>query len=163
MTLQTGSAVANMMHNGANDSRTINEMKLWSYVNLSDSDGDNTQLNVQGYIYARQGMQSDNNVYFTKDCRVFDTLYVGGDGRGDSTIAFYDDNSNTWRALRWDDSSNTFTIEDNANQQKAVIHSGNYGVVGPFMVGRCCNTRLCWEFWGTTKCRGAGFLSRTTS
>lgn len=127
MTLQTGSAVANMMHNGANDSRTINEMKLWSYVNLSDSDGDNTQLNVQGYIYARQGMQSDNNVYFTKDCRVFDTLYVGGDGRGDSTIAFYDDNSNTWRALRWDDSSNTFTIEDNANQQKAVIHSGNYG------------------------------------
>ncbi|MBO6511009.1 MAG: hypothetical protein JJ979_21420 [Roseibium sp.] len=40
-----------------------------------------------------------------------DMLYVGRNGGGDSWVQFYDDNSNTWRYLGWDDSANSFVFE----------------------------------------------------
>ena len=42
-----------------------------------------------------------------------DKMYVGDNGGGDSAIDFYDDNSNTWRTLMWDDSANHFYFEGN--------------------------------------------------
>tara|TARA_B100000287_G_scaffold209660_1_gene197847 strand:- start:490 stop:2685 length:2196 start_codon:yes stop_codon:yes gene_type:complete len=40
-----------------------------------------------------------------------DDFYVGSSGNGDSQIHFHDDNSNTWRTFRWDDSGNEFIAE----------------------------------------------------
>ena len=54
-------------------------------------------------------------------------LYVGANGGGDGTINFYDDNSDTWRTLRWDDSANTFALEDNGGTVRTIIHSGTIG------------------------------------
>lgn len=44
---------------------------------------------------------------------IADDLYVGANGRGDSWMHFYDDNSNTWRTFGWDDSANSFYFEGN--------------------------------------------------
>jgi phage host-nuclease inhibitor protein Gam len=54
-------------------------------------------------------------------------LYIGENGGGDSQAFFYDDNSNTWRTLQWDDSSNAFMIEDNGGSMRSIIHSGTIG------------------------------------
>ncbi len=42
-----------------------------------------------------------------------DDFYVGSSGNGDSMIHFHDDNTNTWRTFRWDDSANEFIAEQN--------------------------------------------------
>ena len=47
----------------------------------------------------------------TADIYANDEMYVGANGGGDSPIHFYDDNSNTWRTLMWDDSQNGFYFE----------------------------------------------------
>ncbi|KZM48254.1 hypothetical protein [Labrenzia sp. OB1] len=44
---------------------------------------------------------------------VHTNIYVGKNGGGDSWAFFYDDNSNTWRNLGWDDSQNAFGAEEN--------------------------------------------------
>jgi len=54
-----------------------------------------------------------------------DNLYVGTDGGGDSDMYFYADFSNTWRTLRWDNSSNEFQVEDSGSNMRTLIHSGN--------------------------------------
>lgn len=52
-------------------------------------------------------------------------LYIGKNGGGDSDIHFYDDNSNTWRTMRWDDSVNDWRVEDNGGSMRVLYHSGN--------------------------------------
>jgi len=54
-----------------------------------------------------------------------DYMQVGSNGSSDSYINFYDDNSNTWRTFKWDDSSNEWQMEDNAGTMRRVYHSGN--------------------------------------
>jgi hypothetical protein len=57
-------------------------------------------------------------------------LVVGYSGKGDSTIYFHDDNSNTNRSLFWDDSENEFRVEDNSGTMQTLAHSGNLGDLG---------------------------------
>lgn len=57
-------------------------------------------------------------------------LYVGKDGGGDSRLYFYDDNSNAWRGIIWDDSANAFVCQDNGGTWRTIIHSGNIGTQG---------------------------------
>jgi len=52
-------------------------------------------------------------------------LYVGKNGGSDSNAYFYDDNSNTWRTLQWDDSFNNWRVEDNGGTMRTLWHSGN--------------------------------------
>lgn len=52
-------------------------------------------------------------------------LYLGKNGGGDSNIYFYDDNSNTWRTLQWDDSANDWSVEDNNGTMRTLLHTGN--------------------------------------
>ena len=52
-------------------------------------------------------------------------LTIGKNGGGDSDIHFYDDNSDTTRTLRWDDSANDWRIEANDGYMKTLYHSGN--------------------------------------
>lgn len=56
-------------------------------------------LDVAGQIRAT------SNVHANGD------LYVGQNGGGDSRVYFYDDNSNAWRVLMWDDSANQFYLD----------------------------------------------------
>jgi hypothetical protein len=56
--------------------------------------------------------------------RILDARFgvnVGRSGGGDSNINFYDDNSNTWRTLGWDDSENNFVLETGDGVQGHVI------------------------------------------
>lgn len=50
---------------------------------------------------------------------------IGENGGGDSVISFYDDNSNTYRALRWSDTANDWKVEDNTGSNRVLYHSGN--------------------------------------
>lgn len=52
-------------------------------------------------------------------------VQVGQNGGGDSVINFYDDNSNVYRTLMWDDSANDWSVEDNSGVQRTLFHSGN--------------------------------------
>lgn len=56
-----------------------------------------------------------------------DRLYVGSNGSGDSWCDFYDDNSNTWRSLGWDDSANAFVAEENdgGSHKLALVYDGS--------------------------------------
>ena len=53
----------------------------------------------------------NGDIRSTADIYANDELYVGSSGAGDSPIHFHDDNSNTWRTFRWDDSANEFIAE----------------------------------------------------
>jgi hypothetical protein len=55
-----------------------------------------------------------------------DHIYIGADGSSDAELFFYDDNSNTNRTLRWDDSSSEFQVEDNGGTMRTLYHSGNH-------------------------------------
>jgi len=52
-------------------------------------------------------------------------VQVGQNGGGDSIINFYDDNSNVYRTLMWDDTANDWSVEDNSGVQRTLFHSGN--------------------------------------
>ncbi|MBO6507986.1 MAG: hypothetical protein JJ979_05805, partial [Roseibium sp.] len=53
------------------------------------------------------GVRLFGRIHMDGDC------YIGNNGMGDSWAQFYDDNSNTWRYLGWDDSQNEFVFEEN--------------------------------------------------
>ncbi len=63
----------------------------------------------------------------TGDVTAENDIYVGRNGGGDSLIHFYDDNSDTWRTLRWDDSANDWVVEDNGGVARTLWHAGNDG------------------------------------
>jgi len=54
-----------------------------------------------------------------------DYMQVGSNGSSTSFIDFYDDNSNTWRTLKWDDAANEWQMEDQGGSMRRVYHSGN--------------------------------------
>ena len=64
---------------------------------------------------------------FTDNVIVQGDLHVGKNGSGNSHMQFYDDNSNTWRALYWSDSGNEFRMEDGTGSLDAVTSKNNVG------------------------------------
>lgn len=64
---------------------------------------------------------------YTGTFDVTGNINVGTSGGGNSVIQFHDDNSNTERGLRWNDSNNTFEVEDNNGSFNEIAHAGNYG------------------------------------
>ena len=69
--------------------------------------------------------RSGHNIKFDGYVHSKNNFYVGDNGMGDSDIYFYDDNSNTWRTMRWDDSVNDWRVEDNGGTMRTLYHSGN--------------------------------------
>ena len=63
----------------------------------------------------------------TGDFTVQSSLYLGKNGGADSNMYFYDDNSDTWRGIRWDDSANVMQVEDDGGSYRTIIHSGIIG------------------------------------
>ncbi len=83
-------------------------------------------------------------------------MRVGKNGNGDSEIVFYDDNSNTERTLKWDDSDNEFQVEDNTGTLQTLLHTGNVGAFAGrngavvsrssnFLVGNNTYTVINWD------------------
>lgn len=52
-------------------------------------------------------------------------LTIGQNGAGNSDLLFYDDNSDTQRGIRWNDSANTFQIENNDGVYNEITNAGN--------------------------------------
>lgn len=108
---------SNFYHTQASGSTFV---RTPSFFYLQDSDASNAtrftfsmnngDLTATGYVSA----QGD--------------LYVGKNGGGDSLIHFYDDNNNTHRTMRWDDSANDWRVEDNGGTNRVLYHSGNLTV-----------------------------------
>lgn len=62
-------------------------------------------------------------------------LRIGKNGGGDSLVEFYDDNSNTWRSLWWDDDDNDWRVEDNSGSTRKLWHEGNTASQGEAEAG----------------------------
>nr|WP_321525798.1 hypothetical protein [uncultured Cohaesibacter sp.] len=73
--------------------------------------------------YARTDISESFNINVT----VNGDLYVGKNGGGNSNIYLYDDNSDTWRTLFWNDSANALYMEDNAGTAQKVWTAGTDG------------------------------------
>jgi hypothetical protein len=81
--------------------------------------GTATNANALGGVAAANFCRSDTSdtingsLTVTGNFTVHGNAYVGKNGGGDSWTYYYDDNSNQWRSLGWDDSLNCFVAEEN--------------------------------------------------
>ena len=65
------------------------------------------------------------------DLSVNRDMYLGADGNGTTDLYFYDDNSNDWRGIRWNDGANSFEVEDDGGTYRTLVHSGNVASYKP--------------------------------
>lgn len=70
-------------------------------------------LNSLQFLRADTSDSMAGSLTITGSFTAHGNIYTGKNGGGDSWHYFYDDNSNTWRNLGWDDSSNCFVLEEN--------------------------------------------------
>lgn len=91
----------------------------------TESEADSRFANVTGDTFTGNVTIQDANLYVQRD------VYIGENGASDSSLYFYDDNSDTWRGIEWDDSANAFVIEDNGGTMRTVVHSGNVASYKP--------------------------------
>tara|TARA_Y100000004_G_scaffold168038_1_gene201090 strand:+ start:14746 stop:16977 length:2232 start_codon:yes stop_codon:yes gene_type:complete len=87
-----------------------NDLKVDTDTLFVDVSADRVGINDSTPSYS---LDVAGTIRATADIYANDEIYVGANGGGDSPIHFYDDNSNTWRTFRWDDSSNEFLAEQN--------------------------------------------------
>lgn len=52
-------------------------------------------------------------------------LNIGLDGSGSQYLNFWDDNSNGWRSIGWNDSWNEWLVEDNTGTSRRIFHEGH--------------------------------------
>lgn len=111
------------------NSGTNNFLQDWYYdnrVRMRYTNSNLQFLNTSGT--ARTTISTESVTTQTMTCETGDVngdLYLGKNGGGDSNIHFYDDNTNTWRTLQWDDSFNDWRVEDNNGTYRTLLHSGN--------------------------------------
>ena len=65
------------------------------------------------------------------DLSVNRDMYLGANGNGTTDLYFYDDNSNDWRGIRWNDGANAFEVEDDGGTYRTLVHSGNVASYKP--------------------------------
>ena len=85
----------------------------------TETEADNRFANVSGDTFTGNVTIQDSNLYVQRD------LYIGENGAGNSDMYFYDDNSDTWRGLRWADGTNDWEVEANNGTYYRLIHTGN--------------------------------------
>ena len=69
------------------------------------------------------------NLTVTGNVTAQGNMYIGKNGGGDSYLYFYDDNSNAWREIYWDDSENRFRSSHNI-KFNGYVHAGTEMYVG---------------------------------
>ena len=89
------------------DGGTVLEEK---FLGIGSKASDSDKLdNINSTQFARTDVDEE---VFDNDIRVVGSdIYIGGDGKGDARLNFWDDDGNTWRTLTWDDSEDEFIIE----------------------------------------------------
>ena len=85
----------------------------------TETESDSRFANVAGDTFTGNVTIQDANLNVQRD------IYIGENGAGDSSLYFYDDNSDTWRGIEWDDSANAMVVEDNGGTLRTIVHSGN--------------------------------------
>ena len=104
------------------------------YIQDEDSGGTNHTCAI--FEHDRVLLYYDNSIKLTTDAsgvvitgrlHASTEMYTGNNGGGDSWIFYYDDNSNTWRNMGWDDSANAFVLEENdsGTHKIASIYDGS--------------------------------------
>ena len=82
----------------------------------TESESDSRFANVSGDTFT-------GDTYFNAD------VYIGSNGGGNSHAHFYDDNSDTWRTLKFDQTN--WIVEDNDGTDRTILHSGNFAAYKP--------------------------------
>lgn len=54
-----------------------------------------------------------------------ESISIGANGNGDSTIAFHDDTNDAWREFKWDDSESDWGVHDSSGVIRKLYHAGN--------------------------------------
>ncbi|MES0811290.1 hypothetical protein ABLO27_17525 [Roseibium sp. SCPC15] len=77
-------------------------------------------------------------------------ITVGKNGGGDADIHFYDDNSNTSRTFRWDDSANAQVMEENDGglHKLALVYDGSSASETNFPIGHIVFTNNSSPYYG---------------
>ena len=86
-------------------------------------------------------------------------FYVGADGRNDSVLNFYNDTTGVYHFLRFDDSLQEWMIEDSADVNRTLIHSGNIGnfssvagdTKGDYDASASTTNSSTWQNFGITR------------
>ncbi|KZM49447.1 hypothetical protein [Labrenzia sp. OB1] len=114
-TLDTLNELSNALGNDPDFSTTITGLlagKLGKTAKAADSDKLDG-LNSSQFVRSDASDTMSGSLTVTGNLAGHGDLYTGKNGGGDSWHHFYDDNSNTWRSLGWDDSQNCFVVEEN--------------------------------------------------
>ena len=82
----------------------------------TESEADSRFANVGGDTFT-------GDTYFNAD------VYIGSNGGGNSHAHFYDDNSDTWRTLKYDQTN--WIVEDDGGNDRIILHSGNFAAYKP--------------------------------
>jgi len=92
-------------------------------------------------VYGR--LHADNNIY------------IGKNGGGDSWGYYYDDNSNTWRSLGWDDSRNAFCLEynDGVFHKVAGVYDGSSSTYRDYPIGSIGTARTGTSLYAVNSSR----------
>ena len=84
----------------------------------TESEADSRFFNVSGDTIT-------GSATINTDLSVNRDVYIGANGNGTTDLYFYDDNSNDWRGIRWNDGANSFEVEDDGGTYRTLVHSGN--------------------------------------
>ena len=84
-----------------------------------------TETEADSRFFNVSGDTITGSATINTDLTVNRDVYIGANGNGTTDLYFYDDNSNEWRGIRWNDGANGFEVEDNGGTYRTLVHSGN--------------------------------------
>jgi hypothetical protein len=108
------------------DNLNLNDNTLSSSsgtVTIQSANNQNIVLDSQGSGFITTGNNAlvANTVIATHLTVQGQDAFIGDDGLGDSILYFYDDDSNTWRSLYWNDAGDGFFIQNDASVVSQVV------------------------------------------
>ena len=98
-----------------------------------------TETEADSRFFNVSGDTITGSATINTDLTVKRDVYIGADSNGTTDLYFYDDNSNDWRGIRWNDGANAFEVEDNGGTYRTLVHSGN---VAGYTVTNATNASL---------------------
>ena len=84
-----------------------------------------TETEADSRFFNVSGDTITGSAIINTDLTVNRDVYIGANNNGTTDLYFYDDNSNDWRGIRWNDGANAFEVEDNGGTYRTLVHSGN--------------------------------------
>ena len=96
-------------------------------------------LDSSAFVRSNTNDTMNGTYTVTGNFTVQSSFYVGKNGGSDSWSYYYDDNSDTWRSLGWDDSANAFVLEENDGgfHKIASVFDGSSSNQTNYPIGTC--------------------------